>query len=65
MEKAEIKLELLKLVFRHDRTAAQVVETAKELERYVSDDNSAKSEKVDTAKPEPFKKKKRNSGFFS
>lgn len=36
MELAHIRLEVLRLAHRHDREPAQVVERARELERYIT-----------------------------
>lgn len=45
MDKDEIRLECLRLWHRHDRTPAQVIEMAKEYEKYVLDVQEKKEEK--------------------
>lgn len=41
-----IRLECAKLVFRHDRPPAQVVDAAKELESYITESPEEKNEKA-------------------
>lgn len=51
MDKANIRLECLKLRHRHDRTPAQVIEEAKELENYILETQEEALKKVTTSNP--------------
>ena len=50
MDKDEIRLECLRLWHRHDRTPNQVIEMAKEYEKYILDVSEKKEEKSSTRK---------------
>jgi hypothetical protein len=54
MDKDEIRLECLRLWHRHDRTPAQVIEMAKEYEKYVLDVQEKKVEEKSSRSKKPI-----------